>query len=197
MAQTRTEIVSNAVVLLGQAPVNSLDGQGKLVTAANNAFDFLLNSKLSANKYRFACRQQQLALLVDTPIDPRFKYIYQLPADYLCMVTLVPWNCYDWEIFENQKLYANFNYPLFAEYIFRPAIGLLPDYFCHYFAYEIAIYLALSSAQKPEYYPVLKAERDYLFSVAAATDAQSRPATGLKSAPAIQNRFVSSGWSSF
>ena len=192
MAQTRVQILSNALTLLGQKPINSLDGQGEMVNAANQAFDFLLESTLSSCKWRFACKQQQLSLLVDTPIDNRFKYIYQLPADYLCMVTLVPTGTYDWEIFENQKIYANFNYPLWAEYIFRPEVGLFPAYFNHYFAYELAVYLALSSAQKPEYYPVLKAERDYRYSVACATDAQSRPATGLQSAPAITSRYVSS-----
>lgn len=191
MALTRTEIVSNALALLGQKPINSLSGQGELVNTANQAFDFLLDSTLSSCKWRFACRQVQLALLVDSPIDTRFKYIYQLPADYLCMVTIWPLS-YDWEIFENQKLYANFNNTVWAEYIFRPAIGLLPQYFNHYFVYELAVYLALSSAQKPEYYPVLKSERDYRFSVACATDAQSRPATGLQSAPAIFNRYVNS-----
>jgi hypothetical protein len=191
MALTRVQKISNALALLGQKPINSLEGQGELVNTANQAYDFLLTSTLSSNKWRFATRQVQLSLLVDTPIDNRFKYIYQLPADYLCMVTIWPLR-YDWEIFENQKLYANFNDTIYAEYIFRPIDGLFPPYFDHYFVYELAVYLALSSAQKPEYYPVLKAERDYRFSVACATDAQSRPATGLQSAPAISNRYVNS-----
>jgi hypothetical protein len=188
MALTRVQIISNAVTLLGNKPINSLDGQNELVNAANQAFDAILESCISSNKWRFCT---QLPLLVDTPIDTRFKFIYQLPADYLCMVTVWPL-FYDWEIFENQKLYANFNTTLYIEYIFLPSIGLFPAYFNHYFIYELAVYLALSSAQKPEYYPVLQAERNYRFGLACATDAQSRPATGLKSAPAITNRYVNS-----
>lgn len=192
MSLTRVQIVSNAITLLGKKPINSLEGQGELVDAANQAYDFLLESCLSKGTWRFAVKQQQLALLQQTPIDNRFKYVYQLPADYIKMITLVPTLRYDWEIFENQRLYANFNDTVWAEYVFRPAPGQFPAYFNHYFVYELAVYLALSSAQKPEYYAPLSAERALLFCQAAAFDAQSRPQTALQSQPAIRNRFVSS-----
>lgn len=191
MSLTRVQLVSNAITLLGEKPINSLEGQSELVDAANQAFDFLIDSILSAGIWRFSVAQKQLSLLVAEPVDTRFKYIYQLPADYIKMITIWPVS-WDWEIFENQKLYANFNNERYAEYVFRPAVGLWPAYFNHYFVYELAIYLSLSSAQKPEYYATLKAERDYRFSVAMATDAQSRPATGLQSKPAISNRYVNS-----
>lgn len=196
MALTRVQIISNAITLLGKKPINALEGQGELVDAANQAYDLLLDSALAKGTWRFAVKQVQLSLLVDQPVDSRFRYIYQLPADYLKMITLWPLR-YDWEIFENQKLYANFNDTVWAEYVFKPASGFFPAYFDHYFVYELAVYLALSSAQKPEYYAPLSQERALLFCQAAAFDAQSRPQTALMSKPAITKRYVNASGGSW
>ena len=52
---TRVQIISQALILLGNAPIMSLDNQSDITNAANSAFDKLLASNLSKNSWRFAC----------------------------------------------------------------------------------------------------------------------------------------------
>ena len=61
------------------------------------------------------------------------------------------------------------------EYAFLPSIAQLTATFINYFIYEIAAFLSLSSAQKPDYYKALMTQKDIQWAIAAAADAQNRP----------------------
>ncbi len=191
MAMTKVQIISNAVTLLGNKPILSLNGQGDMVDAAEQAFDFLLPSKLSEGFWRFATTYAQLSqIVIVIPQQMNWLYAYQLPGDYLKLVRLHPQN-YDFEIFQGNTLYSNIASTQYIEYIREVEITALPQYFTHYFVYELALYLCLSTANSAQYYSVLKPERDYTMGVAMANDAQNRPQSELASSPIISNRWVS------
>jgi len=193
MAFTRTQIISNAVALLGKKIITSTVNQSDLVDAAGQAFDFLLPSVLSEHFWRFATTIIQLPQTNIVPVVTNWRYVYQLPGDYLETVRVYPQQ-YGWEIYQGNMqipvIYTNFNGPFYLEYVRLIDVTLLPYYFVHYFVYEIAYYLALSSAQQMQYAPVLKADRDIQLGIAQAKDAQNRPQTPLASQPIITNRFV-------
>jgi len=192
MPLTRVQIISQALTLMGKKPIMNLTNQSDIVTAADNAFDYLLQATLSEGFWRFATRIVVLNLNVNVPIGGYWMYSYQLPADYLKLVHLWPQN-YDFEMYENFQMYSNFNnssQPLYLEYVFAPVISNLPPYFVKYFAYELAAYLALNNAQKPDYYQVLDNKKGIELAIAQAADAQNRPQTPLQSAPMLQRRFV-------
>lgn len=191
VALTKVQIISNAVTLLGGAPILSLEGQGEMVNAAEQAFDFLLTSRLSEGFWRFATTYTQLSQVtgVTIPSEMYFLYAYQLPADLLKVVRIHPQN-YDFEIY-GSLLYSNIASPQYLEYTHEVEITALPPYFTHYFIYELALYMCLSTANSAQYYSVLKPERDYLLALAQATDAQNRPQSQLFSSPMISNRWVS------
>lgn len=193
MPQTKVKIVSDALMLLGKKPIQTLVNQGEIVTAASEKFDFLLPNVLSQNSWRFACTIQQLSQIVPAPIGGYWMYAYQLPANYLKLIHLWP-QTYDFEIYENNKIYSNFSdavQPFFIEYVFQPPVQNIPDYFTKYFAYEIATELALSSAQSANYYQVLEPKRGIELARAQAADAQNRPQTPLQSVPWLARRYVS------
>jgi hypothetical protein len=77
------------------------------------------------------------------------------------------------------------------EYVFQPDESLIPLYFWHYFTHEIASYLALSNAQKPEFYKAIETKKTMLLSMAAAADAQNRPQSSQVSFPLIDSRYIS------
>jgi hypothetical protein len=194
MATTKTSIISNSVTLLGNSPITTLDNANDLVTAAEQAFDMLLPSVLSNNNWRFAVQIQQLSKTLETPpTESLYSAVYLLPAGFLKTIRVYPHN-YNWEIFENKKIYTTFNSdtPFLMEYVFQPDISLLPPYFVNYFVFEIAAYLALSNAQKPEYYNVLEAKRIALQGSAAASDAQNRPNNTFANFPVLTNRNIES-----
>lgn len=193
MAFTRTQIISNAVALLGKGIISSTQGQSSLVDTAGQAFDFLLPAKMSEHFWRFATTIVQLSQVNQIPVVTNWAYIYQLPGDYLETVRVYPQQ-YNWEIYQGANqipvIYSNFNGPFYLEYVRQVDPTLLPNYFVHYFVYEIAFYLSLSSAQQTAYTPLLEKQRDFQLGVAQAKDAQNRPQSPLASQPIITNRFV-------
>jgi hypothetical protein len=178
---------------MGKSPIMSLENQGSLVAAAEQAFDFLFPVQLETGFWRFATTIVQLNQTVPAPIGGYYFYAYKLPSNFAKLVHLWPQQ-YDWDIYENNLLYSNFNdagQPLFLEYVFPVIYENVPMYFWGYFVWELAHYLSLSNAQMVQYAQYIKPERDYQKAVAMAADCQNRPQTPLQSKPMITRRFVS------
>ena len=188
MAQSKASIVSNAITLLGHAPIVSLEGGDQLVVCAEQAFDLLLPGVLAQNNWRFATQIQQLSESVEVPPTP-WQTIYLLPAGWLKTIRTYP-NYYVWDIYENSKIYAQYQGVWYMEYVFVPDVSKLPAHFVHYFVYEIAAYLALSSAQRPDFYAPLEAKRVAAFAMCAAVEAQNRPQFSQATFPVLNNRML-------
>jgi hypothetical protein len=99
-----------------------------------------------------------------------------LPAGYLKNIRIIPQN-YDYEIYANNQIWCNWGTqsPVFMEYAYLPEIAQLPATFVNYFIYEIASFLSLSTAQKPDYFNALENKKNIQWAIAAAADAQNRP----------------------
>jgi len=188
MALTKVQIISNALAQLGHAPIVSLIDQDELVVAAEQAFDMLLPSVLSANNWRFASKFEQLSLLVETP-PPPYLYVYQLPSGWLKTLSVWP-NTYDWDIFNGNKIYTFNQGPWYMQFIYHPDVSALPPWFVNYFVYEIAAYLCLSNAQKTEYYSVIEGKRNQMQAMACAIDCQNRPQFTQVDFPVLGNRAI-------
>jgi hypothetical protein len=189
MSITKTLIVSNAIAQLGHAPIQTLDNGDDMVVAAEQAYDMLLPAVLAENNWRFATQIQQLSLTVDTPVVNNWQYIYNLPADFLKTIRVYPQE-YDWKIYENRKLYANYAGPFYMEYVFQPDTSRLPNSFVRYFCLEIASYIALSNAQRPDYAAVIDRKKTIALANAAAVDAQNNPQTSQINFPTIDQRNI-------
>ena len=110
------------------------------------------------------------------PPQTNWNQIYLLPAGYLKNIRIIPQN-YVYEIYSNSQIWCNWGTqsPIFMEFAYLPAIPTLPAVFVNYFIYEIASFLALSNAQKPDYFAALEAKRITQCAIASAVDAQNRP----------------------
>lgn len=191
MAMTQTKIISLAVGLLGHKPVLSLEKPDDLVNAAVEAYDMLLPSVLSTGNWRFAATIQQLVKSVEVPPPGTiWKTIYLLPAGYLKNIRIWP-NNYQYDIYENRKIYTLWDGRVDMEYIFQPDPSLFPPHFVNGFVYEIAAYLALSNAQKPEFAGYLDNKRALMMGMAAAIEAQNRPNFTQANFPVLDRRNVS------
>lgn len=190
MAITKTQIISLAVTQLGHKPVTSLDNADDLVVAAEQAYDILLPSVLSSGNWRFAMQIQQLSRSPDVPpVGVPWTSIYLLPSGYLKNIQIFP-NNYAYEIYQNSQIYSNWNGNYWMEFAFQPNEAELTPSFVNYFVYEIAAYLALSNAQKPEYYATLEQKRITALAMAAATDAANRPNFSQIIFPALAQRHI-------
>jgi len=177
MAYTKTSIVSLAVMILGHKPIITLDDADDMVISASQAFDILLPSVLATGNWRFSMKIEQLTLSTEVPPpQTNWTQIYLLPAGYLKNIRIIPQN-YVYEIYANNQIWCNWGTqsPIFMEYAFLPEIAQLPASFVNYFIYEIATFLCLSTAQKPDYFQALEAKKNVQWAIAAAADSQNRP----------------------
>jgi hypothetical protein len=192
MAYSKTSIISLAVQLLGHKPIQTLDNADDLVTSAEQAYDIMLPAVLSTGNWRFAIQIQQLVLSTKIPpLQTNWQNIYLLPAGYLKNIRIIPQN-YVYEIYANSEIWCNWGTQseVFMEFAYLPALATIPALFISYFIYEIACFLALSSAQKPEYFTALKAERDLKCAIASASDASNRPQFVKWEIPMLTNRNI-------
>ncbi len=183
---SKVNIISNAISMLGHAPIVSLINGDSMVVSAEQAFDMLLPAILAQNNWRFATQIQQLSESIETPPLP-WQTIYLLPAGWLKTIRVYP-NIYVWDIYENSKIYAQYQGEWFMEYVFVPDVNLLPAHFTYYFTFEIAAYLALSSAQQSSYFAALEAKRITAYAMCAAVEAQNRPNFTQVTFPVLNNR---------
>jgi len=174
---------------LGHKPISSLSGGDSLVVAADQIYDIKITSCLTRSNWRFATQIQQLSVLAETP-PPQWKTTYALPAGYLKMLILYP-NIYNWDVYSDQKIYAQYQGDLYMEYVFLPDVSMFPPHFVDYFTYEISTALALSNAQKAEYYPLLNAQRIQQQGLAMAIEAQNRPNFHQVDIPMLTQRNIS------
>lgn len=193
MAYSKTYIVSMAVQLLGHKPIQTLDNADDMVTAAEQVFDLLLPSVLATGNWRFSIQIQQLTLSVEVPpLQTGWNNIYLLPPGYLKNIRIIPQN-YVYEIYSNNQIWCNWGTqtPVYMEYAYLPDIATLPPWFINYFIYEIATYLCLANAQKPDYYSTLITQKNVQWAIAAAADAQNRPQFNEWEIPMLTNRNIS------
>lgn len=192
MAFTKTKIINLAVMLLGHAPIVTLDNADALVTAAELAYDLLLPSVLSTGNWRFAVQIQQLSLsTIIPPIDTNWQNVYYLPAGYLKNIRVIPQN-YVYEIYAGGLIYCNWGTqtPIYMEFAYQVPEALLPASFVEYFIYEVACFLALASAQKPDYAAFLERKRTLQWAIAAASDAANRPQSSQVDIPVLNKRQI-------
>jgi hypothetical protein len=193
MAYTKTSIISLTVMLLGHAPIQTLDNADDLVIAAEQAFDILLPSVLGTGNWRFSMKIEQLVLSTEVPpIETGFQNIYLLPAGYLKNIRIIP-NNYVYEIYSNSQIWCNWGTlsPVYMEFAFQPEIAQMPATFINYFIYEIACFLCLSSAQKPDYFSALTSQKNTQWAIAAAADSQNRPQFVKWDIPMLSKRNIS------
>jgi hypothetical protein len=192
MAVSKTSIISLAVMLMGHKPIKNLDNADDLVIAAEQAYDILLPSVLSTGNWRFSMQIQQLSLSpIIPPIQTNWQNVYYLPSGYLKNIRIIPQN-YVYEIYAGGLIYCNWGTltPVFMEYAFLPDVSQIPMVFINYFIYEIAAFLALSNAQKTDYFNALEAKRITQLAIAAATDAQNRPQFSQVDIPVLNKRNI-------
>lgn len=192
MAYTKTSIISLAVMLLGHSPIQTLDNADDLVIAAEQAFDILLPSILGTGNWRFSIQIAQLTASTEVPpLQTNWQNIYLLPPGYLKNIRIIPEN-YDYEIYANSQIWCNWGVqsPVFMEYAFLPPISQLTPTFVNYFIYEIGCFLCLSSAQKPDYFAALTAQKNIQWAIAAAADAENRPQFVMWEIPILTKRNI-------
>ena len=80
---SKINLVSNALILIGDLPITSLTGSSRAQTVANNLYDNIVQNELTKYRWGFARKKAQLAKVAGTPVGTEYSTMYQMPADLL------------------------------------------------------------------------------------------------------------------
>lgn len=181
---SKIDLISNALILIGDLPINTLTGNSRAQTVAANLYDNIVQNELTKHRWGFARRKAVLSLLVAVPID-EWDRAYQLPADLLVLIKLDPNIRY--QIY-GSKVYTNHSTTLTCDYVSKVAESEWPVYFAKMIEYALAKDFASSIRDSAASADRMVAEYLNASSMARYTDSQQHPQTPIVHRPFIDAR---------
>ncbi len=197
ISQSKLSILSAALVLCGEKPLNSLTDNryGAAVGAA--MFDMLYENELQGNRWRFACKKAALAQVNVTPPN-EWMYCFQLPTDMLLPIGI--WGAGPDRTYEiySDKIYTNITSnpgPINAtapvltfDYMFKPDPSTIPSYFSLLMTYALAKDMIKPITESAQAVPLMTAKYNQQRAAAMYADAQGRPNRPVQNNPFVMVR---------
>lgn len=181
----KIDLISNALILIGDVPINTLDGNDRRQVVASNLYDGIVKAELSKFDWSFARAKAQLSKTTDTVIDSEWRSIYQMPTDLLSLIKLKPNVPY--EIYGN-KIYTNTTGALYCDYTAEVSESLWPDYFAKMIEYALAVDFAMSITGNANAQAYVADKYLNQSRMARYTDSKQSPTIAIVDAPFIDVR---------
>lgn len=181
---SKVDLISNALILIGDKPINSLTDPGFANTVGANLYNNIALTELSKFRWSFAQRKQVIALTTDTPLDQEWQYIYQLPTDLISIYKVYPnarYNIYGDKLHTNSKLTS-------IEYTANVPESEWPPYFAKMMEYALAKDFATAIRDSSTARQEMQREYVNQSRMARATDAQGRSTVAIQSSPFTEVR---------
>lgn len=183
---TKIDLISNALILIGDAPINSLTGGSRAQQVGVNLYDTIVESELSKHYWGFARKKAQLSQVVGTPEDDEYSTIYQLPTDLLLFIKVKP--SIKYQIY-GDKLYCNYSGALYCDYIYSAPESSWPAYFVKMIEYALARDFATSIRDSSSSRQEMAAEYLNASRMARFSDSQQHPQETIHSNPFANVRY--------
>lgn len=183
---SKIDLISNALILIGDTPINSITGNDRRQQVASNLYDNIVKAELSKFRWGFARRKAQLSLTTDAVVDSEYRSIYQLPTDMLFLIKIKP--SVDYQIY-GDKLYCNLSQALYCDYIADVAESEWPIYFSKLIEYALASDFATSIRDSSTIVAEMNAKYVNQSRMARSIDSQQHPQTPIVSSPFTDVRF--------
>lgn len=175
---SKIKLISDALVLIGEKPTNSLSDDRYGVTVGANLFERLYEAELQSNRWRFSMRKKALSRLVDAPLN-EWQYAYTIPAD--CLLVIGTYPACDYEIYGNH-IYSNAD-SIELDYQFKPEIPVLPAYFTLLLTYVLAKDMIKPITESDQGVQVMTGKYEVQRGRAMFADAQARPNRPIRHSP--------------
>jgi len=183
---SKIDLISNALILIGDTPINSLTGGTRAQQVASNLYDNIVQNELTKHRWGFAKKKAQLSLTTDVPVDDEWKSIYQLPTDLLFLIKLYPTTNY---AVYGDKVYTDVSDALYCDYIYNVPESEWPVYFAKMIEYALARDFASSVRDSDSARQTMSAEYLNQSRMARYTDSQQYPVVPLRHNPFTSVRF--------
>lgn len=178
---SKLDLISKALVLCGETPLNSLSDNRYGATVGGNLFEMLYESELQSNRWRFATKKGSLSQLVAAPLN-QWKYAYQLPTDMLLPIGIYPADL-QYEIYADH-LYTD-RASVEMDYLFKPEVTSVPAYFATLMTFALAKHFIKPITESDQAMQLMERKYNQQRGVAMYADAQGRPAK-----PAFHSPFT-------
>lgn len=183
---TDIDIASNALILIGEAPISSFTEPGAGATAAANLYDDTYRRVLSMHPWTFALKEQVLSQLSQGPDElVNLTFAYQIPADHIRTWRIMPHSYYE---AVGDFIYSNQN-RLLMRYVFKVAETELPAHFIKTLEYSLAsdfARLVTESTALAQFYEVKFKSQ---LASAMAIDSQGHPQRAIIDTPFTDARL--------
>jgi hypothetical protein len=180
---TKIGLISKALILVGEKPLDSLSDNRYGATVGTNLFELIYENELQSNRWRFACKKGALSQLVATPLN-QWSHAYQLPAD--CLLPLYVYPVRPYEIY-GDRIYTDAT-AVELDYMFKPEVSDIPAYFATLMVYALARDMAGPITESVNKAELAAAAYRRQRNVAMFADAQGRPATPIQHNPFVDIR---------
>lgn len=173
---TAIDMASNALVLIGDDPINALSDS----TAASNLYDDTYQLVLSQHPWTFALKEQFLSRLTQSPdSETGYRYAFRMPTDIIRLWAVL--NTQDYKIV-GENLYSNSS-TLFARYVYKVDETLLPPQVAKTIEYKLAADFSISVAEDEQKAQIFEQKYVNQLGQAMAADAQQQPQSPIRSNP--------------
>lgn len=197
VTQTELSMLSAALVLCGEKPLNSLTDPryGSAVGAA--LFDMVYENELQSNRWRFCCKKASLAQINATPPN-EWMYAFQIPTD-----CLLPLGFYGTGPDRSYDIYGNVIYtnitsnpgpinstvPLLTfDYMFKADPSTVPSYFSLLVTYALARDMIKPITESDTAASAMNVRYNQQRARAQYADAQGRPNRPIQHNPFVMIR---------
>ena len=179
------DISSNALLLIGDNPINSFDEPGAGAQVAKAIYPETKKRLLSEHPWSFAMKQQRLNRLSQTPDEKtNYQYAFQLPTDLIRIWSIQDQSNY---IIVGELLYSN-ERELLCTYIFDVEDTNLPPHFVKSLEYSLASDFAIAITENQSFAGLYEQKSRDAINQAMAIDSQNRPQLGILDSPLIDVR---------
>jgi len=181
------DISSNALLLVGDNPINSFTDPGAGAQAAAALYPQVKQRLLAMHPWSFALKQQRLSLLSAQPDElSRYKYAFQVPTDLIRLWEIAPFQ--DYTII-GDLIYANQNTAMLATYIYDVADTAMPAQVVKTLEYMLAAEFAIAITEDENKNALYSRKAGEAFAQASTIDSQGRPQVAIKDNPFVDARF--------
>lgn len=180
---TKIKMVSDALVLCGEKPIEALSDNRYGATVGGNLFELLYENEIQSNRWRFSCNKKQLGRLASSPLN-EWQYAYQLPSDMLLPLGSYPrvnYEIYADRIYTNESTFA-------LEYQFKPDVSKVPAYFNLLMVYQLAQNMIKPITESDTAVGIMGKAYARQRNIAMFADAQGRPNKAIIDSPFTQIR---------
>lgn len=175
---TKIKIISDALILCGETPLNSLSDNRYGAQVGANLFEVIYEAELQSNRWRFACTKAALSRITAAPLN-EWQYAFQLPTDMLLPIGVYPRSSY--EIYASH-LYTN-NSAVELDYMFKPEVSRLPAFFRLLMVYAMAKDMIKPITESDAAVQLMTGKYNIQRNKAMYADSQGRPNKAIVDSP--------------